>query len=111
MTQPALDQSTEFLRADLKRRLQDLYGNRLANLWLFGSRARQDAESGSDIDILVVLRGLVDPNEERERTLDMIAEISLENDAAISCLFMDEEYFVTKQGPLLRNIRREGVLL
>ena len=43
------------LLADLKRRLERRFGERLIALYLFGSRARGDHEPDSDIDVAVVL--------------------------------------------------------
>jgi len=37
---------------------------------LFGSQARGDAESGSDIDVLGMLKGAVSPCEEIARTIN-----------------------------------------
>ena len=96
---------------ELRRRLEAIYGPRLAHLVLFGSQARGDAEPGSDIDVLVVLKGPVRPGEEINRTIDDTADLSLEWDVVISCVFMDEDRFLHRQGPLLRNVRREGVPL
>jgi uncharacterized protein len=95
----------------LKQTLSSLYGDRLLHLTLFGSQARGDAEPGSDIDVLVVLKPPVNPGEEIKRTGREIADLSLHYDVVISCLFMDEIHYQTKNGSLLRNIRREGVLL
>ena len=95
----------------LKKELYDLYGDRLQHLTLFGSQARGDAEPGSDIDVLVVLKSPVNPGEEIKRTGKAIADLSLEYDVVISCIFMDETHYQTRNGSLLRNIRKEGVLL
>jgi predicted nucleotidyltransferase len=57
----------------LKKELTDLYGDRLQHLTLFGSQARGDAEPGSDIDVLVVLKSPVNPGEEIKRTGKAIA--------------------------------------
>ncbi|TVP61866.1 MAG: nucleotidyltransferase domain-containing protein [Nodularia sp. (in: Bacteria)] len=95
----------------LKQELTDLYGDRLHQLTLFGSQARGDAEPESDIDVLVVLKPPVNPGEEIKRTGKAIAGLSLEYDVVISCLFMDETHYQTRNGSLLRNIRKEGVLL
>jgi predicted nucleotidyltransferase len=95
----------------LKKELADLYGDRLQHLTLFGSQARGDAELGSDIDVLVVLKTPVNPGEEIKRTGKAIADLSLEYDVVVSCLFMDETHYQTRNGSLLRNIRKEGVLL
>ncbi len=94
---------------DLRERFAELYGDRLIEMVLYGSRARGDAEPGSDIDILVVLRGPVNSGEEIARTGNIVSEISLKYDEAVICTFIDEERYRERNGPLLRNIRKEGV--
>jgi len=95
----------------LKRDLTALYGDRLRQLTLFGSQTRGEEEPGSDIDVLVVLRSPVNPGEEIKRTGKIVADLSLHHDVVISCLFMDETHYQTRNSALLRNIRKEGVLL
>lgn len=95
--------------AELRKRLERLYGDRLVHLILFGSHARGDAEPYSDIDVLVVLRGEVNSGEEIRRTGGIVSGLSLENDVVISCIFMGEYRFLHRNGPLLRNVRKEGI--
>lgn len=119
----------------LKQDLAALYGDRLSHLTLFGSQARGDSEPESDIDVLVVLRSRsvsagesrnvsagkstrdggaespINPGEEIKRTGKIVADLSLHHDVVISCLFMDETQYQTRNNALLRNIRQEGVLL
>ena len=95
--------------SELRRRLERLYGDRLVTLILYGSQARGDPQPGSDTDVLVVLRGPVDSATEIERTLDIVADLSLAHNQVISCLFMDEQRFAGQAGPLLRNLHREGI--
>jgi predicted nucleotidyltransferase len=78
---------------------------------LFGSQARGDAEPGSDIDVLVVLKDPVHPGEEIHRTIDIVAALALQHKEVISCVFMGEDRFTYRQGPLLRNVRREGIAI
>lgn len=94
---------------ELHARLERLYGDRLVEVLLFGSRARGEADPESDIDVLVVLREPVRPATEIARTGDIVAGLSLEHDVVISCVFMDENRYRTRAGPLLRNVRREGI--
>ena len=94
---------------ELRDRLRELYGERLVQMILYGSQAREDAEPESDVDVLVVLRGAVAPGEEISRTSETVADISLRHNAVVSCVFMDEDSFVRRNGPFLRNVRREGV--
>ena|SRR5215212_7271401 len=97
--------------AELRHRLEQLYGPRLVKLVLFGSQARGDAEPGSDIDVLVVLEGPVSPGEEIERASPVTASLSLEHDVVISCIYMSVARFANEGSPLLLNVRREGVTI
>ena len=99
------------LLAELRGRLEALYGPRLTRLVLYGSQARGEAEPGSDIDVLVVLTGPVRPGEEIRRAGGTTAAMSLENNVVISCAFISGEQFEREQSPLMINVRREGVLL
>jgi predicted nucleotidyltransferase len=96
---------------ELRERLGQLYGARLERLVLFGSQARGDAAPDSDIDVLVVLQGMVTPGAEISRSGPLIAALSLEYDIVISCVFVSSACYQEEQSPLLLNVRREGVLL
>jgi predicted nucleotidyltransferase len=97
--------------AELRCRFETLYGERLVRLILYGSQARGDAEPGSDIDVLVVLRGPVSSCEEIARTIADVADLSLQYDEVISCVFISNAEFAHKQSPLLLNVRREGIAI
>ena len=102
-------QSTRALLARLRAEFEELYGERLVKMLLYGSRARGDAAVDSDTDVLVVLTGPVRPMEEIERTGETVANISLEFNEVISCVFVDQSDFASRNTPLLRNVRKEGV--
>lgn len=106
-----LNASTQSLLTQLHEYLKTLYGKRLCQVMLFGSHARGDARPDSDVDVLVVLAGAVNPGQEIANISEFLADLSLEYDKVIGCLFMDETRFTTRQGPLLRNIRREGIAI
>ena len=106
-----MDDKLKKILAELRRKFEELYGPRLVKMILYGSRAREDAEPDSDIDVLVVLRGLVQPGEEIARTGQIVADLCLANNVVIGSVFMDEDRFLHRQGPFLRNVRREGVML
>jgi hypothetical protein len=57
----------------------------------------------------VVLKGPVSPCEEIARTIDEVADLSLEYTEVIACIFVSEEQFERERSPLLLNVRREGV--
>jgi predicted nucleotidyltransferase len=95
--------------ADLRCRFTALYGKRFVQMILYGSQARGDAGPDSDIDVLVVLQGPVQPAEEIVRTGRIVTELSLLYGSVVACVFIDQEQFLHRQGPLLRNVRREGI--
>jgi len=93
----------------LRQKLEMIYKERLVSIVLFGSQARGDAVSGSDIDILVVLKGTVNPGQEIARVGETTSMLSLKYDVVISCAFVSSDRYVTERSPFLLNVRREGV--
>lgn len=96
---------------DLRHRFEAIYAERLEQLLLYGSQARGDAAPGSDVDVLVVLRGPVSPCEEIARTLEDVADLSLEHGVVIACVFVSEDQFLRERSPLLLNVRRQGIAI
>jgi len=97
--------------AELRARLEKVYKDRLVRIVLYGSQARGDAEAGSDIDVLVVLKSPVRPGQEIARLGPFLTDLSLKHDTLVSCAFVSEERFRQEQSPFLMNVRREGVVL
>jgi predicted nucleotidyltransferase len=98
----------EQLIAETKTALSGLYGDRLAQVVLYGSHARGDAEAESDIDLMAVLKGPVNPITEIKRSNPVLCQLSLAFGTDISCIFMAESRFVNETSPLMLNVRREG---
>ena len=101
--------ATTSIIAELKTELRRLYGERLLKLILYGSYARSEASSESDIDLAVLLEGTVAPVREIDRMLDIITGINLKHNVLISVYPVSTEALHSVRSPLLMNIRKEGV--
>ena len=101
---------TEIL-AELRREFAQIIGDQFVGLYLYGSQARGDAHAGSDIDVLVVMRGEFDYPELLSKTSEIVARLSLENDVVISRAFVSKARFDREQSPFLLNVRREAVAI
>jgi len=107
-----METRVQTILAELRELLEACYGERLKRLVLSGSQARGNADPESDIDVLVVLAGPVDNAAEWKRTGDMIYDLMCAHEYfLISCIFMDEERYMTRNGLFLRNIRQQGVFV
>jgi predicted nucleotidyltransferase len=91
--------------------LQKTYQENLDKVILFGSRARGDHHSDSDIDILIVLKEPFNYSQEIEKTSIFISEVSLEFDLVISRVFAEAKELNLKNTPFFMNVRKEGVTL
>ena len=106
-----LTEKLKEILSELRRRFEAVYGKRLVQMLLYGSRARGDAAPMSDIDVLVVLTGPVSPCQEIDRTVNAVAEISLKYGEVTSCVFVSAEQFERERSPLLLNVRPEGMAI
>ena len=94
----------------VKSALLDLYGDRLAKLILYGSRARGDFQAGSDWDFLVVLRDEeFMPGKEVRFMGDEMARLNLMLRTWISHHPTTLKRFQNADSLFYQNIRREGI--
>ncbi len=96
--------------AKLRAYLEEEYGDRLVQLLLFGSQARGDAQSDSDIDVMVTLRDAVDSCTEINHISNFLTTLCLDYAVLVSCIFASEEQFqVKKNAYFFRNVHRQGI--
>jgi len=95
---------------EFKRKIAELYGQRLKKVVLYGSYARGQAnDEHSDIDLAVVLAGTVEPCKEIDRMADIFTDLNLEHDVLIAVYPVSETDFEKVQSPILINVRKEGI--
>ena len=97
------------LLSELKSRLMALYGVRLKGLCLYGSYARGDEHTESDVDILIIVDRVERYGLEIERTSELISELSLKYHRSISRIFVTDDDWKHRDTPFLSNAREEAI--
>lgn len=96
------------LLADLRAALDDLYGDRFARLVLYGSYARGDTHDESDVDVLVVLHGSVQPGREIRRMSTVRTQIGLRYERALSLLPVSTSDYQDRSSAWVQSARKGG---
>jgi len=99
----------EHLLPQIRRLLEKIYGDRLVDIILFGSFARNSAGKDSDIDIAVVLRGGVNKAKEIDKIGEVLYDLMLETNELISVYPLGQDEIRNSTWPLYYHIREEGI--
>ncbi len=102
----------ETLLQELEKNLEDIYGNKLRKIILYGSYARGNYDEGSDLDVMV----LVDMDEteikkKRDEILDVTVDLTTRYGIVLSIIENNYNYFYDWLDvlPFFTNVEREGV--
>ncbi len=96
---------------EMKDGLQKRYGSKLKGTMLFGSYAKGEQRSDSDIDIAVILEDFSHACAEIERTGDIVSALSLKFDTLISLVPIKEKDWEKRKTTLISNIERDGMAI
>ena len=88
--------------------LANSYRSQFKGLILYGSMARNQASSASDIDLLVLLNQPFDYSHELRTIIDLLYPIQLESDQLISAKPARFDEYESGAIQLYRNAKREG---
>jgi uncharacterized protein len=88
--------------------LDEMYGDRLERVVLYGSRARHDAGPDSDYDVAIFLKDLPDRWTELHRLADLRVKMIDDTGAFFDVLPYPAAAY-TERSPLMREIRLDGL--
>ncbi|MCU0392508.1 MAG: nucleotidyltransferase domain-containing protein [Thermoflexibacter sp.] len=109
-TKEALLLKKEIVSKRFKEIMQELYGERLSKIILYGSYARGDFHEESDIDFLVVLNDEeIKRLEERRKIRQYVDYLDSSWGIYVSAVPMPLQKFLWDKTPLLHFVRKEGV--
>jgi predicted nucleotidyltransferase len=103
--------STSEVVRKCKAVLESYYGSQFKGLILYGSAARDQADSRSDIDLLVLLSKSFDYFLEVRQVIEVLYPLQLESMQLISAKPVPAHDFEQGSIQLYRNAKREGILV
>lgn len=96
---------------EINSELRNCFGDKLDNVWLYGSYARGDFDEESDIDVMA----LVDLPKEmlatyRRKVSDLTSDLDLKYDVLLSIKLQDKDTFsrFSNTLPFFQNVLKEG---
>lgn len=97
------------LLKELKAGLGAIYHDRLKGVYLYGSYARDEEDSESDVDVLVVLDHVDHYAAEVDRTGYLASDVSLRHGVSISRVFVPHDDWLRRETAFLTNAREEAL--
>jgi predicted nucleotidyltransferase len=101
--------TVNFILEKCKHILRDYYGDKFQGLILYGSMARGQKDSFSDIDLLVLLNEPFNYFQELRQIVELLYPVQLESENLISAKPASKEEFESGKILLYRLAKREGL--
>ena len=106
-----MDEKIERILNEIKRYLEERYGEGIRKVILYGSHARGEATEDSDVDVMVVVSDDLDPKEVRRSLEPLIGEFYVRDLEIVTVFPVRESDFEHKQSDILINVRKEGIVV
>lgn len=91
--------------------LQNIFGNILECIILYGSVARGTQTDESDVDIALIVRKYAE--DMHDKMIDLTVDLELEYNLVLSVLLIDYDNFKEWENvlPFYKNVKKEGIML
>ncbi|RMH10307.1 MAG: nucleotidyltransferase domain-containing protein [Armatimonadetes bacterium] len=93
----------------IKTHLFQRFGAGVDSILLYGSHARGEASTESDIDLLVLIHDTLNPSTVRASLSELIFDILLEQGELISVIVLPKRYYEANASVFLHNVRKEAI--
>jgi predicted nucleotidyltransferase len=103
-----MDRNPDPILTRFRAALDEVYGDRIERVVLFGSRARGDARLDSDYDVAVFLRDMPDRAAELNRLADLSTDILYDSGELIHAMPHRAGSW-GERTPLMHEIRTDGI--
>lgn len=107
-----LDVGIKDILNEVESKMLELFQNKLEDIILYGSYARNENTSESDMDIMILVNEKEDVLKEYEDSIaDIMVDLSLEYGIVLSLYTQSVQEYQKQVSvlPFLRNIQREGI--
>ena len=90
---------------------QDIFGNALEQIILYGSVARGTHTDQSDIDIALLVRNYTE--DMHDKMIDLTVDLELEYNKVLSVILIDYDNFIEWENvlPFYQNVKKDGIML
>jgi len=104
-----MDQKIRRLVDQVKAHLNEVYGEGIKKVILYGSHARGEATEDSDVDVLVLIDPSLNRREVDDSLSDLLYDMLLDEGELVSVIVLSEDHFENHNLPFMLNVRKEGV--
>ena len=96
---------------EIEAALGTIYDQHLRGVYLYGSYARGEEDSESDLDVLVILDRFDHYGAEIDRTSHLVSRLSLKDGVSISRVFVAQQNCLTRDILFPTNALEDGISL
>lgn len=107
-----INRMVDDIALNVKKGYEQVYGDNIIDIYLYGSYARGDYDAESDIDFAAVVKGeRLDLQRKLKVMWDIATDLGIERDVVISTTVIPYKEFIRYKDelPYYRNIIQEGL--